>query len=126
MPGTAALLGCLRCPILGMAFAFGWTPCIGPVLGAILSVAASSSSGGGTGIVLLVVCSLGLGVSFVLAALFLGDFVARLTKLRKVGQALRFEAGGIMIAMGVAMIAGHMTIIAFWFLETFPSLVKMD
>lgn len=109
--------------LLGMAFAFGWTPCIGPVLGAILSMAASTSPGGGT--VLLAVYSLGLGVPFVLSALFLGGFVARLSKLRRVGQALRFLAGGVMVAMGIAMITGHMTIIAFWFLETFPALGRI-
>lgn len=117
--------GTIPAYLLGMAFAFGWTPCIGPVLGAILSLAASSSSGGGTGIVLLGVYSLGLGVPFVLSALFLGGFVARLSKLRRVGQVLRFAAGGVMIAMGIAMMTGHLTIMAFWFLETFPSLGKI-
>lgn len=109
--------------LLGMAFAFGWTPCIGPVLGAILSVAASASPG--SGIVLLAVYSLGLGVPFVLSALFLGGFVAHLSKLRRVGQVLRFAAGGVMIAMGGAMMTGHMTIIAFWLLETFPALGRI-
>lgn len=114
--------GSLPAYLLGMAFAFGWTPCIGPVLGAILSLAASSSSRGADGMVLLAVYSLGLGVPFILAALFLGSFVSRMGKLRRAGLALRLVAGGVMIAMGIAMITGHLTDIAFWFLETFPAL----
>lgn len=108
--------------LLGMAFAFGWTPCIGPVLGAILSLAASSSSRGTDGMVLLAVYSLGLGLPFILAALFLGGFVSRMGKLRVAGRVLRYVAGGMMIAMGIAMMTGHLTDIAFWFLETFPAL----
>ncbi|MFX6605366.1 cytochrome c biogenesis protein CcdA, partial [Acinetobacter baumannii] len=71
--------------LLGTAFAFGWTPCIGPVLGAILAVTASSASG--KGVALLTVYSLGLGVPFVAAALFLSGFVARLRTLRWFGRA---------------------------------------
>jgi cytochrome c-type biogenesis protein len=117
--------GSLPAYLLGMAFAFGWTPCIGPVLGAILSLAASSSSRGADGMVLLAVYSLGLGVPFVLAALFLGSFVTRMGRLRVAGRVLRYAAGAIMIAMGVAMMTGHLTDIAFWFLETFPALGRI-
>lgn len=114
--------GALPAYLLGMAFAFGWTPCIGPVLGAILSLAASSSSRGVDGMVLLAVYSLGLGVPFILAALFLGGFVSRMSGLRRAGRALRYVTGSIMIVMGVAMMTGHLTDVAFWFLETFPAL----
>jgi len=114
--------GALPAYLLGMAFAFGWTPCIGPVLGAILSLAASSSSRGADGMVLLAVYSLGLGAPFILAAVFLGSLVRRMSGLRRAGLALRHVAGGIMIAMGVATMTGHLTDIAFWFLETFPAL----
>ena len=117
--------GSLPAYLLGMAFAFGWTPCIGPVLGAILSLAASSSSGGTDGMVLLAVYSLGLGVPFILAALFLGSFVTRMGRLRVAGRILRYAAGAVMIAMGVAMMTGHLTDIAFWFLEMFPGLATI-
>jgi cytochrome c-type biogenesis protein len=117
--------GSLPAYLLGMAFAFGWTPCIGPVLGAILSVAASSSSRGTDGMVLLAVYSLGLGVPFILSALFLSGFVTRMARLRVAGRVLRNVAGGVMIAMGIAMMTGHLTDIAFWFLETFPALDRI-
>ncbi|MBX9934321.1 MAG: cytochrome c biogenesis protein CcdA [Methylobacterium sp.] len=109
--------------LLGTAFAFGWTPCIGPVLGAILAVTASST--GSSGVTLLVAYSLGLGVPFVLAALFLSGFVSRLKTLRRTGRALQIGAGGVMVAMGAAMITGHMTTVAIFFLEMFPALAQI-
>jgi len=119
-PGT----GPVAAYLLGMAFAFGWTPCIGPVLGAILAVAASSTYGDG-GVALLAVYSLGLGVPFVLSALFFSGFVERLGKFRRAGRVLQLIAGGVLIAMGVAMITGHLTDLAIWFLETFPALGRI-
>jgi cytochrome c-type biogenesis protein len=86
---------------------------------------ASSSSRGVDGMVLLAVYSLGLGVPFILAALFLSGFVTRMGKLRVAGRVLRYVAGGVMIAMGVAMMTGHLTDIATWFLETFPALGRI-
>lgn len=109
--------------VLGLAFAFGWTPCIGPILGAILALAASADGAGG--IVLLSVYSLGLGVPFILAALFLSAFVARLKPLRWAGRLLHATAGGVMILMGVAMITGHLSFAAIWIMETFPFLASI-
>lgn len=109
---------------LGMAFAFGWTPCIGPILGAILAVAASSNAGA-SGVLLLAVYSLGLGVPFILSALFFGNIVQRLGKFNRAGRVLQLFAGCVMIAMGVAMITGYVTDVAIWFLETFPALGRI-
>ena len=106
-----------------MAFAFGWTPCIGPVLGAILAITASSASG--TGVVLLTVYSLGLGVPFVAAALFLSGFVARLRTLRWFGRALQILGGGVMVAMGVLMVSNRMTEVAALIMEAFPGLGRI-
>jgi cytochrome c-type biogenesis protein len=109
--------------LLGTAFAFGWTPCIGPVLGAILAVTASSASG--KGVALLTVYSLGLGVPFVAAALFLSGFVARLRTLRWFGRALQVVGGGVMVAMGLLMITDRMTAVAALILEAFPALGRI-
>lgn len=110
--------------ILGLAFAFGWTPCIGPVLGAILSLSATSSTAG-SGTTLLAVYSLGLGLPFILAALFMRGFMARMKAMRRTGRFLKIAAGGIMMVMGVAMITGHLTSFAIFLLRTFPALGRI-
>ncbi|AOG07503.1 cytochrome c biogenesis CcdA family protein [Bosea sp. RAC05] len=110
--------------LLGLAFAFGWTPCIGPVLGAILTVSATSTSAS-SGVALLSVYSLGLAIPFLLTALFADGMTARLRRLRGVGRILQIVAGGIMIVMGLAMMSGQLSTMAFWLLETFPFLAKI-
>jgi cytochrome c-type biogenesis protein len=110
--------------LLGLAFAFGWTPCIGPVLGAILTVSATSTSAS-SGVALLSVYSLGLAIPFLLTALFADGMTARLRRLRGAGRALQIMAGVTMIAMGLAMMSGQLSTIAFWLLETFPFLAKI-
>ena len=107
--------------VLGLAFAFGWTPCIGPVLGAILALASAHATAA-SGAAMLAVYSLGLGVPFVLAALFLGGFMARMQTMRRAGRVLRITAGGVMVAMGLAMMTGRLSDVAIWFLQTFPAL----
>lgn len=107
--------------VLGLAFAFGWTPCIGPILGAILTVGAASATLA-DGIALLTIYSLGLGVPFLLAALFADTLAARLKEFGRLGRGLRVLAGLVMIAMGVAMMTGYLSSFAFWLLETFPVL----
>lgn len=109
---------------LGLAFGFGWTPCIGPVLGAILTVSAVSSTAG-DGMTLLAVYSLGLGVPFLLSAAFTDLLMRRLRLARRVGRALKVTAGGIMMVMGVVMLTGTMSTFAFWFLDTFPVLATI-
>jgi cytochrome c-type biogenesis protein len=106
---------------LGMAFAFGWTPCIGPVLGAILTVSAASATVA-EGVKLLAVYSLGLGIPFLLVAVFTGGLLARLKSIGRVGRILQIVAGGIMVLMGVAIITGQLSTFSFWLLETFPQL----
>ncbi|SJM33746.1 Cytochrome c biogenesis protein, transmembrane region [Mesorhizobium delmotii] len=105
--------------VLGLAFAFGWTPCIGPVLGSILTVSAMSAS---SGAVLLAAYGLGLGVPFLLAALLFGNAAAGLKRLRYTGRILNLVAGAVMITMGVLMMTGRLQLIAFWLLERFPRL----
>ncbi|MBM3585018.1 MAG: cytochrome c biogenesis protein CcdA [Alphaproteobacteria bacterium] len=110
--------------LLGMAFAFGWTPCIGPVLGGILAVSASTAEAG-SGVALLAIYSLGLGVPFLLAAAFTGAFLRRLKGLRRFGKPLHMLAGVVLIGMGVLMITGDLPTIALWLLDTFPVLATI-
>lgn len=110
--------------LLGLAFGFGWTPCIGPVLGAILTVSALSSTAS-VGITLLSVYSVGLGVPFLLSAAFADKIMQRLKTMRRLGRVLQAGAGGVMVAMGIAMITGSMSAFSFWLLETVPVLARI-
>ena len=109
---------------LGLAFAFGWTPCIGPVLGAILAVSALSSTAS-AGIALLAAYSLGLGLPFLASATVADNLLRRWRNIGRLGRLLQIGAGGIMIIMGVAMISGTMTTFSFWLLDTFPVLANI-
>jgi cytochrome c-type biogenesis protein len=110
--------------VLGLAFGFGWTPCIGPVLGAILTLSATQAAGAG-GTALLAVYAAGLGVPFLLVALFTRELAARMRALRRVGWLLQIVAGLVLVAMGIAMMTGHLSRFAFWLLETFPALGRI-
>ncbi len=110
--------------ILGVAFAFGWTPCIGPVLGSILTLSATAEATT-KGIALLGVYALGLGVPFLLVAVFTETFVAHLRVLRRFGRMLQIAAGVVLIALGLAMITGKLSAFAYWLLDTFPVLGKI-
>ena len=107
--------------VLGLAFAFGWTPCIGPVLGAILTVSAVSTTVS-SGVALLGVYSLGLGLPFLMAAIFTGGFLARMRIMRRFGRPLQLLAGGVMVLMGIAMITGYLSAFSYWLLDAFPVL----
>jgi cytochrome c-type biogenesis protein len=110
--------------VLGLAFAFGWTPCIGPVLGTILTTSAVSATVA-QGILLLSVYSLGLGIPFLAAALSMDRLLGRLKALGRAGRFLQIGAGGAVIAMGVAMLTGELTAFSYWLLETFPALARI-
>jgi len=110
--------------VLGLAFAFGWTPCIGPILGAILTVSAASATVAG-GVALLAVYSLGLGVPFLLAAIFTDGLTARLKAIGRIGRLLQPAAGAVLILMGLAMITGQLSVFSYWLLEAFPLLAEI-
>ena len=105
--------------IMGLAFAFGWTPCIGPVLGAILGVAGSRETVG-EGAFLLAAYSLGLAVPFWIAAGFSGMFMRFLTRFRRHLGTVEKAMGGLLVLTGILFLTGGMQRMAFWLLETFP------
>ncbi|MGL4973834.1 MAG: cytochrome c biogenesis CcdA family protein [Bosea sp. (in: a-proteobacteria)] len=110
--------------LMGLAFAFGWTPCIGPILAAILAVAGSGDTVG-RGMLLLGVYSLGLGIPFILAALGMGRFMALMAKFRSRFGQVEKAMGVLLVATGIAFLSGGMERMAFWLLETFPALAKL-
>lgn len=107
--------------VLGMAFGFGWTPCIGPVLGGILVLGATSQTVG-QGMLLLGIYALGLGVPFLLSAYFMAPFMRRLSGLRRTGRYLQIATGAILVLMGIAVASGQLVRFAIWLLRTFPAL----
>ncbi len=110
--------------IMGLAFAFGWTPCIGPVLGAILGIAASRETvGAGAG--LLAVYSLGLAIPFWIAAGFSGAFMSFLSRFRRHLGTVEKVMGGLLVLTGLAFIFGYISDMAIWFQQTFPILMKI-
>jgi cytochrome c-type biogenesis protein len=107
--------------VMGLAFAFGWTPCIGPILAAILAVAASEATvAKGAG--LLAVYSAGLGVPFVIAAFAVKPFAALLARLRSHLGTIEKVMGGLLVLTGIAFLTGWITTASFWLLEAFPVL----
>ncbi|GGC03275.1 cytochrome C biogenesis protein CcdA [Marivita lacus] len=110
--------------VLGLAFAFGWTPCIGPQLGAILSMAASEASVA-RGTVLLAVYAAGLGIPFLLAAMFLTRAMGLMNRIKKHMRKIELAMGGLLVIVGIALVTGAFTSFAFWLLETFPGLALL-
>tara|TARA_R110002167_G_scaffold366367_3_gene595489 strand:+ start:11653 stop:12375 length:723 start_codon:yes stop_codon:yes gene_type:complete len=110
--------------LLGLAFAFGWTPCIGPVLAAILTYSAVAAEPS-VGVIFLSVYSLGLAIPFLLAALFMEQFKKRVKGLNRFSRHLHLLAGLIMIMMGIAMVTGQLTLFSIWMLEMFPGISNL-
>ena len=110
--------------LIGIAFAFGWTPCIGPVLGAILAVAAGNDTVT-QGVSLLFVYSLGLGIPFILAAVAIKPFMAALQRFKGHLGTVEKVLGAFLVLTGILFLTNSMTIIASWILEAFPSLATI-
>src|SRR6266704_238888 len=109
---------------MGLAFAFGWTPCIGPILAAILAVAASKETvmkGAG----LLAVYSAGLGIPFIVAALAVEPFAALLARFKRHLALVERAMGALMVLTGIAFLTGFVSEASYWLLEWFPALGKI-
>lgn len=114
--------GPVSATLIGAAFGFGWTPCIGPVLAGVLTAAALTP---GAGVGLLAAYALGLGVPFLLAAFYLPAAMARLRALGRLGRALQIGSGGLMVLFGLAIATGELGRLAIWLVTTFPWLARL-
>ena len=110
--------------LMGLAFAFGWTPCIGPILAALLALAAVEDTVF-KGVGLLAVYSLGLGVPFIVAALAAEPFAAFLARFRNRLSLVEKAMGGLLVLTGIAFLTGAISEVSYWLLDTFPVLGKI-
>ena len=109
--------------VAGLAFAFGWTPCVGPVLTSILFVAGAQDTAM-QGAVLLLVYALGIGVPFVVAAAFLEQFMGFMQRFRRHLDVMEKIIGGFLIITGILIMTGAMNAIGEWIQKTFPALME--
>lgn len=110
--------------VLGLAFAFGWTPCIGPQLGMILSLAATGGeTGRGAG--LLAIYAMGLGIPFLLSAIFINRAIGLMNRIKPHLQLIERIMGALLVVVGLALVTGAFPAFAYWLLETFPWLATM-
>ena len=116
--------GLIGAYVIGLAFAFGWTPCVGPILAAILFIAGSEGTIG-TGIGLLAVYSAGLGIPFLLAALAVRPFMRFMSRFKRHMQSVERLIGVLLVLTGILFVTESMNVIGFWLLETFPSFGKV-
>lgn len=113
--------GLLGAYLIGLAFAFGWTPCIGPVLGTILAIAGMEDSVQ-QGMILLTAYSLGLGVPFLLAAAFAKQFMGAMQRFKKHMGTVEKVMGGLLVITGILFVTGQVQAAAFWLQEMLPAL----
>jgi cytochrome c-type biogenesis protein len=107
--------------VMGLAFAFGWTPCIGPILAAILSIAAAEATvAKGAG--LLAVYSAGLGIPFLIAAFMVEQFSSLFSHMKRHLATVERAMGVLMIITGIGFLTGAVSNVSIWLLDTFPSL----
>lgn len=107
--------------LLGLAFAFGWTPCIGPILGAILSLSAQEDSIG-RGTFLMAVYAAGLGLPFILSAMFINRAMGLMNRLKRHMGLIEKLMGALLLAVGLLMLTGAFSRMSYWLLENLPFL----
>ena len=109
--------------VLGLAFAFGWTPCVGPILASVLMVAASGDAVG-YGVSLLSVYAAGLGIPILIAAFAVKPFIKFLSRFRKQMQKIELTIGVLLIITGTAIFTGDLAEVSYWLLDTFPAFTQ--
>ncbi|HUV31147.1 MAG TPA: cytochrome c biogenesis protein CcdA [Acidobacteriota bacterium] len=119
--GAAKKRGVIGSAVIGIAFAFGWTPCIGPILGSILTLAAQQNSSS-QGLMLLVFYSAGLGVPFILTALLFNYLIGAFGFVKRHFRAVEIISGGLLMAVGVAIFFNWLQRLSGLLLDLFPSL----
>lgn len=117
-------VGLLGSYLIGLAFAFGWTPCVGPVLAGVLFVAGTEETVA-RGMLLLATYAAGLGLPFLLSALLLDRAVAGLARLRRWIPTFERATGVLLVGTGVLFLTGQLNELSFWLLETFPILGRI-
>ena len=117
--GSTTNVGFLGAFVIGMAFAFGWTPCVGPVLAAILFMAGAQESVT-QGMTLLAAYAVGMTAPFVLAAAFVGPFMSFMARFRRHLGLIEKLMGVLLIVFGLLIATNSVNIIAQWMLDTFP------
>lgn len=113
--------GVLSSLVIGTAFAFGWTPCIGPILGSILTLAAQNDNVG-QGMLLLAIYSAGLGIPFILTALMFNYLMGAFGFIKRHFRAIEIISGGLLMVVGVMMFFNLLSMISFYLLDMFPAL----
>ena len=122
--GPAKPVGFLGAFLMGLAFAFGWTPCVGPVLAVILMLAGSEESVF-QGIGLLAAYAAGIGLPFLVVAMAVGPALGFMPGIRKHMGAIEKSIGALLIGTGILFLTGSIAEIAYWLLEVFPVLGKV-
>jgi cytochrome c-type biogenesis protein len=111
--------------VIGLAFAFGWTPCIGPILATVLALAANEGSLA-TGVKLLFVYSLGLGIPFILAAVAIKPFIAFMQRFRRHLDKVEMVMGTVLVITGLLFLTGSINWFGSWLLDAFPGLGQIE
>ena len=110
---------------MGLAFAFGWTPCIGPVLATVLTVAANEATTA-AGVKLLLAYSFGLGIPFILAAIAIEPFIAFMNGFKRHFELMEKVMGLLLVITGLMFLFGGQNWFSQWMLEHFPALARIE
>ena len=124
LPSIPKPVGLWGAYVMGLAFAFGWTPCIGPILAGIL-LYASQQETVSQGVVLLAAYSAGLGIPFMIAGLAVNWFFAASARIKKQMRAVEIASGVLLIGVGLLLVTDRLTVLAQYLSKMFPNLATL-